>query len=162
MVTNELTPDELYLFIEIFDRHPEGEFTPDLTEGSAEYLLAEKLGKLGWVNTPRQWGGKNYVTFLKPAGKTAAQTVRGWIHDEGRAGEIQIKLYNFLKETNGQSPVKLIGHEIRGEQITEEELYEAVETLEQVGAIPSLRERVTVELLVFPSEHLIIHPGVGV
>lgn len=135
MTHNELTPDERYLFIEILDRHPEGEFTPDLTEGSAEYLLTEKLGEIGWINAQRQWGGKIYVTFLKPAGKTATQNVRGWIHDEGRAGEIQIKLYNFLKETNGQSPEKLIGHEIRGEEITEEELYEAVETLEQVGAI---------------------------
>ena len=135
MITNELTPDELYLFIEILDRRPEGEFTPDLTEGSAEYLLAEKLGELGWIKAQRQWGGKIYVAFLMPVGKAAAQNVRCWIRDEGRAGEVQIELYKFLKDTDGQSPAKLIGRKIRGEEITEEELYEAVETLEAVGAI---------------------------
>lgn len=130
-----LTPDEKFLFIKILDRSAEGRFDPDLTPGSEEYLLTEKLDYLGLVKTQKIWGGGISLALLRPAGKVAAQEIHRWVNEEGREGEVQLELYTFFEKTNGKSPTDLIGREIRGEAITEDELSDAVDALEKAGAI---------------------------
>lgn len=135
MVSYDLTPDEKFLFIEVLDRSAEGMLDPDLTPGSEEYLLTEKLDHMGWVDAPLRADGKIHDALLLPAGKVAAQEIHRWVKEEGREGEVQIELYTFFEKTSGECPTPLIGREIRGEAITEDELSEAVDALEKAGAI---------------------------
>lgn len=135
MASYDLTPDEKFLFIKILDRSAEGTFDPDLTPGSKEYLLTEKLDQMGWVDAPLWGDGNIYGALLLPAGKVETQEIHRWVNEEGREGEVQLELYTFFEKTNGKSPTDLIGREIRGEAITEDELSEAVDALEKAGAI---------------------------
>lgn len=89
----------------------------------------------GLVNAKRRANNGIYVALLTVEGRVAAQEAHQWAENEGRQGEVQLALYDYLKKSNGQSPSKLIGQEVRSQPLTEDELYEAVDALESVGAI---------------------------
>lgn len=140
MKNSELTPDQKFLFVEICERGPNHQFTPDLSEDSEELLLVEKLSSLGIVKVGRQANGNIYYAILTASGKPFLQDVRKWAEQEGRQGEIELELFKFLKENNGASPERLVGFEIRGGAITEDELFEAVDNLERAQTISIPRD----------------------
>lgn len=137
MINHNLTPEEIFHFVKILDQSPEGSFNPDLSDGSIDIPLVEKLTNNSYLKSTPRANGKIYVTLMTNAGKVAAQEARCWINIEGRQGLIQLALYDYLKKSHGQSPKNLVGFtssEIK-EPITEDELYEAVDILQQDGAI---------------------------
>lgn len=135
MISQQLQPDEIFQFVEILNRSAKGDFLPDLSEGSQEIRLLDKLSSCGLVNAKRRANNGIYVALLTTEGRVAAQEAHQWVENQGRQGEVQLALFNFLKESYGQSPSKLIGQEVRSQPLTEDELYEAVDALEKVGAI---------------------------
>lgn len=135
MISQQLQPDEIFQFVDILNRSTKGDFLPDLSEDSQEIHLLDKLSSCGLVNAKRKANNGIHVALLTETGKVAAQEARQWVENQGRQGEVQLALFDYLKESNGQSPSNLIGQAVSNQPLTEDELYEAVDALEKVGAI---------------------------
>lgn len=98
MISQQLQPDEIFQFVEILNRSTKADFLPDLSEGSQEIYLVDKLCSRGLVNAKRRANNGIYVALLTVEDRVAAQEAHQWAENEGRQGEVQLALYDYLKK----------------------------------------------------------------
>ncbi|GAA4799326.1 hypothetical protein [Rothia endophytica] len=126
---------DYFLFFDIMSKSRDGIIPLNFDEDTEGTDLVYALLDAGYAKVQVRANGKISSAFLTMSGKAFLGRVGRWVKRDGRKGKVQLKVFEDAGNNNGMTLEKLLETEIDGQAISAAEIHEALDELEEYGAI---------------------------
>lgn len=126
---------DYFLFYDLMSKAQDGLISLDSDEDTEVNDLVYALLDAGYAESQESLSGNIDSVFLTTSGKAFLGRVRRWVKRDGRKGKVQLEVFEDAAKNNGTTLEKLLETEIDGQAISAAEIHEALDELEEYGAI---------------------------